>query len=40
MVVLHIFRDSKRDAAGWVGQKWLFERDVIIEQPLRKCPFE
>ena len=37
MVVLYVFRDSKCDAGkggGWVVQKWQFQRDVIIEQPL------
>ena len=34
MVVLHVFRDSERDAVGWVVQKWQFQRDVGIEQPL------
>ena len=32
-VVLHVFRDSERDVGGG-GQKWQFQRDVIIEQPL------
>ena len=32
MIVLHIFRDSERDAGGWVDQKWQFQRDAIIEQ--------
>ena len=35
MVVLHVFRDSERDAGGWVVKNWQFQRDVIIEQPLR-----
>ena len=34
MIVLHVFRDSERDAGGWVGQKWQFQRDASIEQPL------
>ena len=34
MVVLHPFRDSERDAGGWVGYKWQFSRDLIIEHPL------
>ena len=34
MVVLRVFRDSERDAGGWVVQKWQCQRDVIIEQPL------
>ena len=34
MVVLHVFRDSECDAGGWVGHKWQFQRDVIIEQSL------
>ena len=29
-LVLHVFRDSERDAWGWVGHKWQFQRDVII----------
>ena len=33
MVVLNVFQDSERDAGGSVGQKWQFQRDVIIEQP-------
>ena len=28
-----VSRDSKRDVGGG-GQKWQFQRDVIIEQPL------
>ena len=32
IVGLHVFRDSKRDAEGWVGQKWQCQRDAIIEQ--------
>ena len=34
MVVLHVFRDSERDAGGWVVNNWQFQRDVSIEQPL------
>ena len=36
MVVLHPFRDSERDAGGggWVGHKWQFSRDLLIEHPL------
>ena len=34
MVVLYVLRDSERDAGEWMGQKWQFQRDVIIEQPL------
>ena len=36
MVVLLVFHDSERDGmgGGWVIQKWQFQRDVIIEQPL------
>ena len=35
MAVLHVFRNSERDAAGGsVAQKWQFQCDVIIEQPL------
>ena len=33
MVDLHVFRDSERDAGGWVVQKWQFQCDIIIEQP-------
>ena len=36
MVALHIFCDSGRDAEGWMGQKWQFQCDVIIEQPRNK----
>ena len=36
MVVLHVCRDSERDAGGWAAQKGQFQRDVIIEQPLIK----
>ena len=31
MVALHAFHDSECDVAGWVVQKWQFQRDVIIE---------
>ena len=31
MIVLHVFRDSGRDAGGWVGQTWQFQSDIIIE---------
>ena len=35
MVVLHVFHYSERDdGGGGVIQKWKFQRDVIIEQPL------
>ena len=34
MVVLQVFRDPERDAGEWVVQKWQFQRDVIIKQPL------
>ena len=37
MLILHVFRDSERDAGGWVGQKWQFQRDIIIELPLISC---
>ena len=33
-MVLHVHRDSERDAAGVGGLRWQFQRDVIIEQPL------
>ena len=35
MVAQHVFRDSERDDGEWVVQKWQFQCDVIIEQPLR-----
>ena len=37
IAVLHVFRDSERDAGGGegsVGQKWKFQRDAIIERQL------
>ena len=37
MVFLHVFRDSERNAEEWVGQKWQFRCDVIIEKPLIGC---
>ena len=35
MIVLHVFRDSEREAGGWVGQTWQFQCDVIIEQHVK-----
>ena len=34
MVVLQVFRDSEREAGGWMVLKWQFQRDVAPEQPL------
>ena len=35
IAVPYIFPDSERDAGGWLVQKWQFQPDVIIEQPLK-----
>ena len=40
LVVLHVVRNSERDAGVWVAQKWKFQRDVIIEQPLLVLQFD
>ena len=34
MIVLHAFRDSEGDTGAGGDQKWQFQRDLIIEQPL------
>ena len=33
MAVLYIFRDSERDAEGWMVQKWQFQCDVLLSSP-------